>query len=565
MQATVFYGSVLAFVVGVGVQTVAEPVLSLLAWLGLVLAAVLVVWARRYPLPVLAFCLFGAAFYIGVLRVEVANQAWQQLPVVSAVGETTTLTGLVVSEPDLRASSQQLTIELPVGQRVLVSAERYQPIAYGDVVEVTGRLVEPETFSTDLGREFDYPGYLRAQGIGYQISFAQVAVIDSGQGHPVLRGLLQMKAHFMHALEQVLPEPQVGLGEGLLLGVKQALGDELETAFRKTGIIHIVVLSGYNVMLVVAFVTTILAFFFSLWTRTIVGVVAIVAFALLVGLSATVVRASIMAVLVILAPVLGREYSVLRALCFAGVVMLFLNPYLLVYDVGFQLSFMATLGLIVVAPHFETMLMRAPTTLKVKEFMIATVATQIAVSPLLLYQIGELSIVSVVVNMLVLPMVALAMLFTFIAGLVALVSSELALLVAIPAHWSLTYIIVVAEWFATWRYAAVLVPSFSFWWVVVSYVAMAALLYWLQHRPSQPVVRSAADTRPCWQVGRDFFVSPSSDTPLPIDWTVEAESVVQARSSHAPQSNQAASVVSQKKVSSATSSIPTDDVPIFFR
>lgn len=564
MSAYLFYGAILSFVLGVGVQTVAPLSLTFALWVGLLAGALSLVWWTQSPRQVTSLLILGAVFFVGVLRVEVAAQNWERLPPLVDVGSTTTLTGTIVAEPDTRASSQQLTLALPAGQQVLVSAERYVPLSYGDVVEVTGRLVEPEAFTTDLGREFNYPGYLRAQGVGYRMSFAQVTLVESGQGHPVMTGLLAVKATFMAALEEVIPEPQAGLGEGLLLGVKQALGDELETAFRKTGIIHIVVLSGYNVMLVVAFVTTILAFFFSLWTRTIIGVLAIVAFALLVGLSATVVRASIMAVLVILAPVLGREYNVLRALCFAGVVMLFLNPYLLVYDVGFQLSFMATLGLIVVAPHFETMLMQAPTTLKVKEFMIATVATQIAVSPLLLYQIGEFSIVSVAVNMLVLPMVAVAMLFTFITGLIALVWTELALLAAIPAYWSLTYIIVLAEWFADWRFAAVLVPSFSFWWVIASYLVMTALLYWLQHRTPAPTVYRPKDTRSLFDIVRAIYTrlttADTTATP-PIEWTVEDESIVRAQVGHlsvpsrpGPRSHNAQSKSTDKT-----------DTPIFFR
>ena len=564
MSAQVFYSAILAFVFGVGVHTVTPMPLPFVLWFGVLAGALLLVWWRQSPRLVTSLLIIGAVFLVGVLRVEVASQNWQAMPPLTDIGGSTTLTGVIVSEPDIRARSQQITLELPAGQRVLVSAERYQAVSYGDRVSVTGRLVEPEAFITDLGREFNYPGYLRAQGIGYRMSFASIEVLESRQGHPIMSFLLAMKATFMQALEVVLPEPQVGLGEGLLLGVKQALGDELETAFRKTGIIHIVVLSGYNVMLVVAFVTTILAFFFSLWTRTIVGIAAIAAFALLVGLSATVVRASIMAVLVILAPVLGREYNVLRSLCFAGVVMLFLNPYLLVYDVGFQLSFMATLGLIVVAPYFETMLMRAPTTLKVKEFLIATVATQIAVSPLLLYQIGELSIVSVVVNMLVLPMVALAMLFTFITGLVALVWTELALLVAIPAYWSLTYIIVLAEWFASWRFAAVLVPSFSFWWVLVSYSVMGGFLWCLQHKLTKPMVYQKPDKRSLWTIMQAMFstkVTLKNSNSATTAWTVEMESVVKEKIKQQPNTQLRKSLIKAKKQQISKD----DDLPIFFR
>ncbi|MCB9810775.1 ComEC/Rec2 family competence protein, partial [Candidatus Nomurabacteria bacterium] len=255
--------------------------------------------------------------------------------------------------------------------------------------------------------------------------FAEVEVVDHDKGNLVISKLLNFKSAFMDNLEKVIAEPAVGLGEGLLLGVKQALGDELEEAFRKTGIIHIVVLSGYNIMLVVAFVMLVLGYFLSRRWRTVFGILAIISFALLVGLSATVVRASIMASLLLIAQATGRIYLVLRALLVAGFIMLLFNPLLLVYDVGFQLSFMATLGLILLTPQLERLFTKIPNLAGARMFLTATIATQIAVLPLLLYQIGQFSVVSVLVNLLVLPMVPVAMLLTFITGMLGFVSMKL--------------------------------------------------------------------------------------------------------------------------------------------
>ena len=189
-----------------------------------------------------------------------------------------------------------------------------------------------------------------------------------------------------------LPEPEVSLGAGLLLGVKQALGTDLEADFRTAGIIHIVVLSGYNLMLVGIFISFLLSFFLSQRPRLICSMVAIVIFAILVGLSATVVRATIMALLMLFAGTSGKRYLVLRALMFAGLVMLLINPLLLVHDVGFQLSFMATLGLIVIAPLLQDKLASLPWQRVIKEYLLPTLATQIMVLPILLYQIGQFSV-----------------------------------------------------------------------------------------------------------------------------------------------------------------------------
>ena len=360
---------------------------------------------------------------------------------------------------------------------VLVSINRYQLVKYGDEVRVKGKLEVPTSFETDLGRTFDYGGYLQARGVTHTVKYAEVEVVGSGEANAIIDKLLKVKSLFVTGIENNLPEPQAGLAQGLLLGVKRALGDELEQTFRRTGIIHIVVLSGYNIMLVVAFVLYVLSFVFPWRGRIIIGLAAIVAFALMVGLSATVVRASIMASLALIARSFGRTYDVIRALLLAGLVMLIINPYLLVYDTGFQLSFLATLGLILVSPRLEAGLGKVPAVIGIREFLTATLATQLFILPILLYQIGEFSVVSVMVNVLVLPVVPLAMLSSFLMVLVSLVSSTLALPFVWLSYLSLTYIVKIPTFFGALPFASFVVPAFPFWLVVVAYTVIGYGLY----------------------------------------------------------------------------------------
>lgn len=208
----------------------------------------------------------------------------------------------------------------------------------------------------------------------------------------------------------------------------------------------------------------------------------------MVGLSATVVRASVMAGLLLISQLLGRTYDVTRALLFAGTIMVALNPYLLLYDIGFQLSFMATLGLILLIPRFEEMLMTGSTFVTVREYFFSTVATQIAVLPLLLYHIGEISLIAIVVNMIVLPVVPLAMLATFIAGTVALFSPVLAIPFSLIAHYALSYIIVIAVWFANLPFAAVAVPVFPPLGIAIMYVGMVILYILFSHKKTAGAV-----------------------------------------------------------------------------
>lgn len=479
MSGVWFYTLILSFTSGIFLRSFFElrwPVSVWLIFIGVCLLGL--VWQR--PSPGSARCIWigslcAIACALGMLRLE---WAMREVPsaLASAVGETGEFVGAVVREPDTRFTATHLTVVIG-DERVLVHTDRHTPVRYGDVVSVSGKLTKPQTFVTDLGREFDYPGYLASQGIAYVISFARVDVVSSQAGNRLFAQLLLWKESYVRSLSQVIPEPEVGLGLGLLLGIKQALGDKLETDFRKTGVIHIVVLSGYNIMIIVGFVMTLLSWVLPLRARIIAGIISIVVFALLVGAGASVIRASIMASIALIALALGRRYAMLRALCTAGLLMLLITPELLVHDVGFQLSFMATLGLILVAPQFETKLRDSFASIGVTEFLVATLATQIAVLPLLLYHIGEFSVVALLVNLLVLPVVPFAMFATFVTGVVAVVVPGMALPVAYLAYGLLAYMLAVVTWFAALPFAALTVPAFPFVLVPLMYAGMGYFLY----------------------------------------------------------------------------------------
>ena len=543
------YAVASGFALGVALQTFVEaPSWSYFA-IALV-ALVLGLWAQVTS-PVLATYvrLTGIAllfFVLGLWRMDAAQQQLQTPLLDSQIGREITVQGVVVREPEIRPRSLHVHIETEES-RVLLIVDRLADIFYGDTVTATGRLQVPEPFAAELGRMFPYDGFLAARGVTHMMFYPDFAVVDSGGGNVVTRLLLRNKADFMERIERLIAEPQVGLGQGLLLGVKRAMSDETLAAFRTTGIIHIVVLSGYNVMLVVAFVRYIFGIFLPLRLQLVASFLAIVGFAITVGLTATVVRASIMASLLLLAQYLGRTYEALRGLFVAGAVMIAFNPYLLVYDIGFQLSFMATWGLILVAPHLEVLFATSPLGVKGRSYVIATIATQIAVTPLLLYHVGEFSTVSPLVNLLILPLVPVAMLFTFATGMVSLLSETLAQVFAVGAYLSLWYILAIAEGFADVPYAAVWAPAFPFVWVPVMYVAMA----WGYAKYKR------------WQQRRRLRPSPAVATTIDVsDWTIEE---IDAAWHQQQQARIQPSTKRNDTGTSAAASPQEASTPIFFR
>jgi len=381
------------------------------------------------------------------------------------IGTEATIEGKIVEEVDVRESHIRLTVAYE-DVRVLITTDKFIPVSFGDVISASGELSVPEAFETDTGRVFKYDTYLAKDNVYYTLSFAEVEVLEEG-GISIRGFLFGVKSFFLRNISSAIPEPHSALGGGITVGAKRSLGDDLLHAFQVTGLIHIVVLSGYNVTIIAEAIMRSLGFLPQRIALSI-GAGSIALFVFMVGAGATIVRAGIMAILALIARATGRTYALTRALILAGVLMLFINPLILLYDPSFQLSFIATLGLIHIAPKLEKYLPWVSERFGLREIIAATIGTQIAVFPLLLYLTGLLSLSSLPSNILVLPIIPLAMLLTLIAGIFGSIPG-LGIILGFPAYLSLSYVLILVEFIAGIPGSAVTLPVFPFWVTLLLY------------------------------------------------------------------------------------------------
>jgi competence protein ComEC len=286
-----------------------------------------------------------------------------------------------------------------------------------------------------------------------------------------VRAVYGARHAFEDGVSRALPEPASALAAGILTGGKQGLGKILLEAFTVSGLLPVVVLSGYNVMIVAEAVLRGLRFMPRRIALILAGLT-IFLFVLASGAGASAVRAGIMAGVGLFARATGRTYAALRALMFVFVCMLVFNPLLLLYDPGFQFSFVATLGLIVGAPLISKRLTWVENEL-IREVLATTISAQIFVLPLLLYETGNFSLVAIPANLLVLPVVPFAMLFSFIAGVSGMLLPAVAGYVGLPAYALLSFMMGVATVSAALPLASVVVPLFSFAFVIAAYAVIA--------------------------------------------------------------------------------------------
>lgn len=373
------------------------------------------------------------------------------------------------NELAIASSSGMVDFKCGGGISVRLKTKLYPRFKYGDSVSFTGKMSRPMNFQSGAGRAFDYAGYLAKDDVFYEMKSAVVMIATTTHNADLSSALFSIRRSFVSNLERTLGEPHAALGDGLVVGEKSALGKNLLDDFRAVGLIHIVVLSGFNITVVAAALRKMLSFLPRVWGIT-VGGVGIMLFGVMVGGGATVARSCAMAGIALAADLIRRDYQVARALVFAALVMLIQNPMILLHDPSFQLSFLATTGLILLAEPIEGRLGFIPEKFGLRGLVASTFATQIFVSSYILYMMGQISIVGVFANILVLPFIPATMLLIFLTGATGFFSHPISQLIGWSAHLLLSYELFIVEHFARLPFSALHVPAFSFWWVAGFYV-----------------------------------------------------------------------------------------------
>ena len=445
--------------------------------------------AKRKSLIIIAVAL--VAFAGGILRMNSAVLLGDP-ELTSRLNKEIIVEGIVSEEPDVRESNIRISLRadnlvsasttIPISASILVVAPRNTSVKYGDRIRASGLLRTPESFETGIGREFNYPEYLAKDGIGYELAFANVEKAEGdNEANPLKAGAIWIKQKFLEGLGLALSEPEAGLAGGITVGAKRGLGKDLSGIFIAVGLIHIVVLSGYNIMLVINGALKVFSRAPRLFKLFLTAFIA-VSFALMTGGASSSVRAAAMAVIGVVGRATGRLYFASRVLAIVAFGMVLWNPFLLSFDIGFQLSVLATLGLIWFTPVFSARLQWITAKFALREIAATTLGTQLAVLPLLLYQNGQLPLFSLPANLLALIAIPPAMAASTIASIAGLIAEPVATLVALPAYILLSYIIEVAKFFASLPFASVAVSAFSAWWMFLAYALMFGGLVFIKKR-----------------------------------------------------------------------------------
>lgn len=419
--------------------------------------ALIIFWRETYwRLGI--FILIGLTIGLGYFSFWDQRQKSIKLP----YNKELAIEGQIVGHPDYLTDQSRYTIIYDY-HKIQLTAGRWPEYHYGDVLRFTGELKKPNDYSFHqgiLGQVF-YPE--KIEKVGYA-------------GNIFYKAIYFARDKFEEILNKIFTEPYASFAAGLVLGSKRNIPDSLMSDFNRTGTTHIVAVSGYNLTILIVYI----AIFFGIFSRKLKfwgTLLIIIAFVIMTGASASVVRAGILASLVALGRFEGRRINMTILILLVAAIMLLFNPYVLKFDISFQLSFLAFAGLIYLSPLMSDLKIVGWLPKNFKSSFSETVAAQIMVFPVLIFYFDQLSIVSPLVNILILWLVPTAMGLVYFAGFLGLIYLQLGQLVGYLSWLVLRYIIVVVESFSKISWAAWQLKTESWWWMVVFYAILLMFIF----------------------------------------------------------------------------------------
>ncbi|HQV63291.1 MAG TPA: ComEC/Rec2 family competence protein [Anaerolineales bacterium] len=487
----------LSFITGIVIASLFS--LSAYIWLGIVIGLLLIlIFLRiprfsnnpiskfhfRFPLSSFAviFLFFGAWWFqfrqpnIDAFHVAFYNDRDYEMLV----------TGTLAEPPDYRDSYTNLRLnvealdsgsgDLPVSGLLLVRVQQNQTYEYGQRVRVRGSLKTPPE-----DEEFSYRDYLARDGVYSYMSIAEVTSLPGNGGSVVRAAVYKLKDKMLQNTYRLFNDPESSLLAGILLGVDTGLTKDLQNAFKNTGTAHIIAISGFNIAIIAGIFFSMFKTIFGERLGAVFAILAIAFYTFLVGADAAVVRAALMGSISLLARQLGRRNTGLNALAIVAFVMAIINP-LVLWDVGFQLSFFATLGLILYAEPFSnftgnliskiTKTENSKLTQIINDNVILTFAAQLTTIPIMAYHFKRISLISFIANPFILPVQPAVMIIGGLAVFVSLILQPIGQLIAWVAWPFTAYTIRLVELFDRVPHGTIYLGDSSIWIVASFYIAL---------------------------------------------------------------------------------------------
>jgi len=444
---------------------------------------------RLYPL-LLLFISLGAIRYIA--SQPVINPAF--IAYYNDQPAELILEGVLVDPPDNRDTYTNLRLRIEqlrnvdetqftaVHGLILARVSSGTTFLYGDRIHLQGHLVTPSE-----NEDFSYRDYLASHRIYSYMAYPSSSLLQHSQGSLIMSALYSFRQHALDVVYRLYPDPEAGLMAGILLGDQSGITPQIQEAFRITGTSHIIVISGFNITIIVALFAFLFTRLLGMRRGAIVTAIGIILYTLMVGANPAVVRAAILGMLMLLGILIGRRQVGLNSLVFVAALMALLTPFVL-WDVSFQLSFAATLGIMLYAEPFTNGFTSFITRFiprnkaehlagPVGAYFLITLAAQLTTLPLMIYYFKRISFTSIIANPLILPAQPPLMVLGGLSVLTGMIFQPLGQLLAWAAWPFTAYTIRVVEWMSAVPHGSIPLGQIGFPLILLFYAVLFIITF----------------------------------------------------------------------------------------
>jgi len=431
-----------------------------------------------------------ALFFLGLWRYELLWLINTKGHIENYYNQEFKIIGQIIAEPEIKDNQQKIKFKIFCGQdnkdiffklkgKILVVTNKYPVYNYNDLLEIEGEYLKASFID-----KFDYAMYLKRYGLTAISYYPKIKIfeLDNNLALPskinIKYFLYKLKNKLSNHFDYYLSGDSSAFIKAMMLNDKKTLSSDLQEEFSRSGLSHIVAISGLHISLLSSLL---LSFLITIGFRRKIAFYIILFFLLiyliLVGFPASANRATIMAILSSLSFLIGRPSSLLRILLLVGALLVFINPLVLWVDLGFQLSFLAVLAIIIIYPIIKNYLSlkflnRTIISQSIIDIISLTLSVQILTAPLLISNFKQFSVIALLSNLLVIWLIPLIMTLSILALIISFVIPPVASLIFLFLDLLLKYVLLVNHLLANTLGAVLIINYWPIYFSILYYLIL---------------------------------------------------------------------------------------------
>jgi len=492
-KSKIFLLCLLSFVFGIFIASqISEKILSYHLYYfssSIFFIIILILYWHNKKIRLIA--LLAIFLFIGVWRFSISLPENLQNKIWYYNGTKSKIVGIIKREPEVRENLQKIILESEkieicnknncinnnISGKILITLNLYPEITYGDRLELMCNLKKVEPIN-----DFAYDKYLSRFDIYSVCYFPELKIVGKKEGNIIFSKILILKNIFREKISRGINAPEADLAKAIMLGDSKTLGNDIQNNFSKSGLSHLIAISGLNITIFASILSYIfLSLGISRKVSFYLSSIFLLFYIFLIGAPASAMRAGLMGFLLLWAIYIGRLNRMVNAVILAASVMLLINPKLLIYDVGFQLSFLAIISIIYLYPIIDKFfeIIKISKIIGLRDSLSLTISAQIITMPIIIYNFSFISFISPLANILVVWTSAILMISIILALAASFIFPFISYLFFLPSYLILKYIIYISKVCANFKFSYITVGKLGDIWIYSYYFIIFIVFYYL--------------------------------------------------------------------------------------